>query len=215
VTSALSPFIGPRILPTLKMSFEPRDYVRHILIEADYLIAAAPASRSTRLRRRTPPPLSCGALRSSAKPQRRSPKISAAHPAVSGVRWRMRDRLIHDYFGIDLELVWTWFRTDSGIAIPSAGHTRGLTRWSRRGTTDRITPFRDARRSFRRSRRTPWVSETNSPDHCRDVTIVETIVETIVRDHVGHCRDDGAHSLSATIPRLPCGPIVRHPPRPV
>lgn len=34
-TEALSPFIGP---PKRRMSFDPRDYLRHILAEVDYLI---------------------------------------------------------------------------------------------------------------------------------------------------------------------------------
>lgn len=47
------------------MSFEPRDYLRHIAAEADYLIEHS-----------------------------------------SSLMAGMRDRLIHDYFGVDYDLVW-------------------------------------------------------------------------------------------------------------
>ena len=91
------------------MSFEPRDYLRHILVETDYLI-----ERSA--------DLSCDAFTADETLRRafvRSLEIigeaakkvpddfRAQYPAVE---WRamagMRDRLIHDYFGVDFELVW-------------------------------------------------------------------------------------------------------------
>jgi predicted nucleotidyltransferase len=37
-TEALSPFLGPESWRRRWMSFEPRDYLRHILVEADYVI---------------------------------------------------------------------------------------------------------------------------------------------------------------------------------
>lgn len=91
------------------MSFEPRDYLRHILIETDFLL-----ERSR--------PLTLDAFRTDATVQRAfvrsleiigeaSKKVPAdfreAHPEIE---WRamagMRDRLIHDYFGVDYDLVW-------------------------------------------------------------------------------------------------------------
>lgn len=91
------------------MSFEPRDYLRHILVEVDYLLDRSAA-------------LTVDGFRADGTVQRafvRSLEIigEAAkkvptdfrndHPKVE---WRamagMRDRLIHDYFGVDYDLVW-------------------------------------------------------------------------------------------------------------
>jgi uncharacterized protein with HEPN domain len=91
------------------MSFESRDYLHHILVEADYLVgqsaglsydvfAADPTLRRAFVR-------SLEIIGEAAKHV--SEDFRAQHPAVE---WRamagMRDRLIHDYFGVDFELVW-------------------------------------------------------------------------------------------------------------
>ena len=91
------------------MSFEPRDYLRHILAEADFLLEACEG-------------LSFTAFESDETIRRafvRSLEVigEAAKNVPDGFRsqypeiaWRamagMRDRLIHGYFGVDHELVW-------------------------------------------------------------------------------------------------------------
>ena len=91
------------------MSFEPREYFRHILAEADYLIEH---SRN----------LDLGAFRADETLRRafvRSLEIigEAAKSLPEPVRlkypeidWKriagLRDILIHEYFGVDAEIVW-------------------------------------------------------------------------------------------------------------
>ena len=96
------------------MSFEPRDYLRHILVEAEYLI-----DRSANLSfeafvvdetLRRPFVRSLEIIGEAAK---KVPEdFRATHPTVE---WRamaaMRDRLIHDYFGVDFDLVWDVVQT--------------------------------------------------------------------------------------------------------
>jgi len=90
------------------MSFEPRDYLRHILAEADYLLnqragltvdqfIADETFRRAFVR-------SLEIIGEAAK------KIPDSFRAQYGsVEWRamagMRDRLIHAYFGVDYQLV--------------------------------------------------------------------------------------------------------------
>ena len=91
------------------MSFEPRDYLRHIVVEADYLIAQSTDltwdrfSSDETLRRAFVRSLEVIGEAAKKVPD----DFRAGHP---GVEWRsmagMRDRLIHDYFGVDYELVW-------------------------------------------------------------------------------------------------------------
>jgi len=91
------------------MSFEPRDFLRHILAEADYLLSTSEAlTFDTFVADET---LQRAFVRSLGIIGEASKKVPdgfrAAHPDIE---WRamagMRDRLIHDYLGVDYEIVW-------------------------------------------------------------------------------------------------------------
>lgn len=91
------------------MSFEPLEYLRHILTETDYLASASESL--TRDQYQEDPTLKRAFVRSltiigeAAKKVPHS--VRAEHPEIE---WRamagMRDRLIHAYFGVDHDLVW-------------------------------------------------------------------------------------------------------------
>jgi uncharacterized protein with HEPN domain len=91
------------------MSFEPLDYLRHIAVEADYLLARSTSltfeafTSDETLRRAFVRSLEVIGEAAKKVP----PDFRAQHPDVE---WRalagMRDRLIHDYFGVDYDLVW-------------------------------------------------------------------------------------------------------------
>ncbi|MGZ8405592.1 MAG: HepT-like ribonuclease domain-containing protein [Nitrospira sp.] len=91
------------------MSFEPRDYLRHMLVEVEYLLDQRQALTCERfvadetLRRAF-----VRSLEIIGEAVKNLPAgFRAAHPEVE---WRsiaqMRDRLIHGYFGVDYQLVW-------------------------------------------------------------------------------------------------------------
>lgn len=91
------------------MSFEPRDYLRHILIEADFLLDRSRPLTLDSFRRE--PTVQRAFVRSLEVIGEASKKIPADfRQAYPDIEWRamagMRDRLIHDYFGVDYDLVW-------------------------------------------------------------------------------------------------------------
>ena len=91
------------------MSYEPREVLRHILAEVDFLIEVR--ATLTRQVLDEDPILQRAIVRSLEIIGEASKRLPAemrnANPAVE---WRamarMRDRLIHDYFGVDLDIVW-------------------------------------------------------------------------------------------------------------
>jgi len=88
---------------------EPRDYLRHILAETDYLLNQRTGLTFERfvvdetLRRAFVRSVEVIGEAAKKVPE----DFRARHPTIE---WRamtgMRDRLIHDYFGVDYELVW-------------------------------------------------------------------------------------------------------------
>ena len=91
------------------MSFEPRDYLRHIVTEAEYLARKADdLTLELFLSGETLRRAFARSLEIIGEAVKKLPEdFRAAHP---GVEWRaiagMRDRLIHGYFGVDYQLVW-------------------------------------------------------------------------------------------------------------
>jgi uncharacterized protein with HEPN domain len=91
------------------MSFEPRDYLRHILDEADYLLARS--QDLTEAAFRADETLQRAFVRSLeiiGEAAKLTPaNFRAEHPQIDWLGMAgMRDRLIHAYFGVDYELVW-------------------------------------------------------------------------------------------------------------
>lgn len=91
------------------MSFEPHEYLRHILAEARYLtehgedVTLEAFLRDETLRRAFVRSLEVIGEAAKLVPERtraRAPDVDWSGMA------RMRDRLIHGYFGVDYELVW-------------------------------------------------------------------------------------------------------------
>jgi uncharacterized protein with HEPN domain len=91
------------------MSSSPIEYLRHMLIEADYIVAQSPnLERDTFLADET---LKRAFVRSieiiGEATKHIGDDFRQQHPDIE---WRamagMRDRLIHGYFGVDYELVW-------------------------------------------------------------------------------------------------------------
>jgi|SRR5450830_1480056 len=96
------------------MSFEPRDYLRHMLVEVDYLIdRSVDLTFEVFVGDETLRRAFVRSLEIIGEAAKKVPDdFRATHPTVD---WRamagMRDRLIHDYFGVDFELVWDVVQT--------------------------------------------------------------------------------------------------------
>lgn len=91
------------------MSKLPEEYLKHILKEAEYLMAEAGDLTVTKLvADETRTRAFARSLEIIGEASKKLPaEFREAHPqtdwkAVAG----MRDRLIHDYFGVDYEIVW-------------------------------------------------------------------------------------------------------------
>jgi uncharacterized protein with HEPN domain len=91
------------------MSFEPRDYLRHIQIEINFLIQASAGVTLERfLDDATLQRAFVRSIEVIGEAAKQVPDtFRSQHPHVA---WRgmagMRDRLIHGYFGVDYTLVW-------------------------------------------------------------------------------------------------------------
>ena len=91
------------------MLFRPREYLRHILVEIEYLRRASTGlEREAFLASDTLVRAFVRALEVIGEATKQLPAdYRSAHPEVA---WRamagMRDRLVHGYFGVDYELVW-------------------------------------------------------------------------------------------------------------
>jgi uncharacterized protein with HEPN domain len=91
------------------MSFEPLEYLRHILAEAEYLLEnSAALSKEEFLESETLRRAFVRSLEVIGEAGRKVPE--AFREQCPQIEWRamvgMRDRLIHGYFGVDYDLVW-------------------------------------------------------------------------------------------------------------
>jgi uncharacterized protein with HEPN domain len=91
------------------MSFEPREFLRHIKTEVDYLLRRSQGTdRETFLADEDLRRAFARSLEIIGEAAKRVPdEFRQQHDEID---WRsmagMRDRLIHGYFGVDYELVW-------------------------------------------------------------------------------------------------------------
>jgi len=95
------------------MSFEPRDYLLHILTETVFILDRSEGlSREEFLEDETLQRAFVRSLEVIGEAVKKLPVEFRA--SETRIEWRrvagMRDRLIHDYFGVDYEIVWDVIR---------------------------------------------------------------------------------------------------------
>jgi len=99
------------------VSLSPREYIRHIIDEIDYILSQLPAqSFETCSKNETLKRAFVRSLEIIGEAAKKVPKDFREQQP--GIEWQkitgMRDRLIHDYFGVDYKIVWDVATTKLG-----------------------------------------------------------------------------------------------------